>query len=280
MLFLIGLLGCGLVACTPTADVPLPTAVAIVKPLATAVVSPTPNPEQISATRLAASPTPLPSTPTPIPSPTAYVGVFIGQAEQALGFQAFTQPLFAPDIVGLEPTADARRCGRPIDGRYLAVWRTNRIVNERLGCPIQEAFGFFGKLQVFEQGVMYYQPDIRAVWAVLPQGNSGRFFYLESPPPLSAPITAPNDSLIAPSGDFGSLWSLVPELSARMGFGITPEQDVALAIQRFDSGTFLLDASSGQAFALVVDGTAYGPFAVTVNSEITITPTAITIDAP
>lgn len=253
----------------------MPTAVAIVKPLATVVLSPTPNNDQIAATYQAASPTPPPPTATTNPSPTAYIGVFIGEAADAIAFQPFSQPLVG--AVNSAPTADARQCGRPIDDRLIPVWQTQAGVRQRLGCPIQEAFGFYGTLQVFDKGVMYRQPDIRAVWAIVPQGTVGRYYYVEAPPPLTTPLE-PSQRGLVPSGDFGSVWTMVEGLPTRIGLGITPEQEVAMAIQRFDTGTFLVDASSGQAFALANDGTVFGPYQVEVSSELTLTPSSA--DAP
>lgn len=275
------LLALALAACSEAA--PQPTAVVIVRPLATVVLSPTPNLEQLAATRAAASPTPAPPTNTPVPSPTHYVGVFIGEAESRPGFQSFAEPLFAPNVVSARPTADARRCGRPIDERFLSIWQQESVVSQRLGCPIQESFGFFGRLQLFERGVMYLQPDIRAVWAIAPQGSLGRFYYVEAPPPLTGELPVSPRGL-TPTGDFGSVWAMVAELPTRLGYGIAPEQEAAITLQRFDGGTFLLDASSGQVFALAVDGAAYGPFNVSVPGGAAplfgATPTAIIIDGP
>ncbi len=269
------LLVCGvwLSACTGTEQASVPTAVAITKPLATVVISPTPNNDQLVATFAAASPTTAPPTPTLNPSPTAYVGVFIGEASDALVFQPFTAPLFENSSANVQPTADARQCGRPIDGRIIRIWETQAAVRQRLGCPIQEMYGFYGTLQLFEKGAMYRQPDIAAVWAIVPQGTVGRYYYVEAPPPLITPLEPSSDGIV-PSGDFGSVWTMVAGLPDRIGLGITDEQEIAMAVQRFDTGTFLVDASSGQAFALAVDGTMFGPFAVEINSELQITPTA------
>jgi hypothetical protein len=279
-------IGVLLVSCDSTTATPLPTAVVIVRPLATVVISPTPDSAQLQATRAAATPTPLPPTATIIPSPTAFVGQFIGQADVSLGFQSFTQPILGEGNAAFQPTADNLRCGRPIDPRFVQIWQTTRVVSERLGCPIQEAFGFFGNFQLYERGAMYLQPSIRAVWAIAPQGAVGRYYYVEAPPPLIEELINTSDTGILPQGDFGSVWTTVQDVPTRLGFPITEEQEVAMAIQRFDGGTFLLDASAGQAFALAVDGTVYGPFPVDVTL-IEPTPTAIdlqatptTIDAP
>lgn len=258
-----------LTACTgdPT---PASTPVVIVKPLATLVLSPTPDAFQRTATMSAITPTLAPATPTPSPTPTAYVGVFIGQADTVLGFQSFTEPLLAPNA-SQEPTPDNRRCLTPIDERLLNIWQTNRAVSRALGCPIQESYGFFGKLQIFDKGVMYLQPDIQAVWAVLPSLGVGRYEYLENPPDFSGSLSIPRDRL-APSGKFLGMWATVETLDERLGYALTPEQDVALGIQRFDGGTFLIDGASGQAFALIADGTVLGAFTLPQLLPVTITP--------
>ncbi len=258
-------------ACDAT-SAPLPTPVIIEKPLATAFLSPTPNQAELTATQSAITPTPLQPTATVAPTNTPYVGVFLGRAEGSLGFQSFQEPLFASSA-NSEPTPDNRRCLTPIDERVLRIWQTNNAVSRALGCPIQESFGFFGNIQLFENGAMYLQPDIQAVWAVLPTIGVGSYEYIESPPPLTNPAAPDVVGRITPSGTFGSVWVLVDGLQTRLGYGITPEQEIAIGIQRFDGGTFLIDASSGQAFALVVDGTLYGPFTLPQTTAPTPTET-------
>lgn len=251
------LLGLLLVSCgAPTPAVATP--VLVVKALATVYISPTPDEAARAATRAAASPTAAPPTPTPIPSPTAYVGVFLGRAEREMAFQPFSQPILGSSGIA-EPTANAAACRIPISPAVLRLWQNNRTLNDKLGCPIQQDFGFFGTLQVFERGVMYAQNEINAVWAIVPQATAGRFFYMESPPALTLPERAPAP-LLAPTGNFGSVWAIVPDLRQRLGYAIAPEVRAAINLQRFDSGIFLMDLTSGQAFALIVDGTAYGPF--------------------
>src|SRR5262245_49748965 len=88
---------------------PTPTAPVIIKLLATAYISPTPNPEQEAATRAASSPTPLQPTATVIPTETPYIGIFIGEADTGQSFVEFTEPLFARDEQS-EPTANANVC--------------------------------------------------------------------------------------------------------------------------------------------------------------------------
>ena len=105
------------------------------------------------------------------------------------------------------------------------------------------------------------------MWAVVPQLNIGRFYYLESPPPLVNPERAPAP-LLAPTGNFGSVWVIVPDLLQRIGYAIAPEIEAAINLQRFDNGLFLMDLTSGQAFALIVDGTSYGPFEMDASALI------------
>lgn len=254
---------CLMTACTPTPAAPTPTPVVIAKLLATAYISPTPNPEQLAATRAASTPTPIPLSPTPIPSPTPYIGIFIGEApREDGGISPITAPLFAPQA-GTNPTADATRCTLPVNPLYLQVWQTTPIVTERLGCPIQENQGFFGEVQIFEKGVIYWRRDNREMWIMVPgtNNNAGRAWFVTAPEFVSTEgITAPTPGLLIPEGDFGSVWMSVPGLREALGFAQTERQSVAMNVQRYATGSFFLDATAGQIFALVVDGTVYGPF--------------------
>ncbi len=259
------ILGIILAACTATPAEPTLTPVVIAKVLATAYISPTPNPEQIAATRAATSPTPIPLSPTPIPTPTAYIGIFIGEApREDGGFSPINAPLFAPQANGnngFNPTADATRCPIPINPVYLDTWASDFTVNQALGCPIQENFGFFGEVQIFENGAIYWRRDTREVWAVVPNSDRGRYWFVAAPEFISTEgISAPTPGLLVPDGDFGSVWMSVSGLREALGYAQTERQSVAMNIQRYDSGSFFLDATAGQIFAFVVDGTAYGPF--------------------
>lgn len=229
------------------------------RPLATVYISPTPNVEQMQATRLASSPTPTPQTPTPTPQPTAYIGVFIGEAEP-LQSGIVDPEIFASISTPLAPTVEPTTCTIEIDGAYVSVWRSESLINQRMGCPIQQGIGFFGLVQVFENGVMYQHSDTNEVWTIVPDVRSGEYIYDDQVPDVStAGIGAP-DGLIVPSGTLGSVWMSQPGLRDILGFAQTPPIRVSLGYQRFSGGTFLLDSTSGQTFALLADGTAYGPF--------------------
>jgi len=232
---------------------------AIAKVLATVFISPTPNPEQAAATRQASSPTPLPPTLTIIPSETPYIGIYVGDAPRDEGFAVITEPLFGDDVP-VDPTANPEVCSIPIDSPYVTAWGTNSIVNRRLGCPIQVGFGFFGEAQLFDTGVMYHRPETGEIWAVLADPGRSEFFYLENPGEASTTgIEVPLGQQL-PRGIFASMWLGVQNLRNRMGFPQTEVQEVAMGLQRFENGTFLLDATSEQLYALIVDGTVYGPF--------------------
>lgn len=257
---------------TPTA-----TAVAINKELVTVEISPTADAEEVAATRAAISPTPIPPSPTVIPTETPYIGIFIGEAQQEESFVNFTEPIFGPRITANQPTANARRClNIAIDSPYLTAWETNTSVSQRLGCPIQGGFGFFGEVQVFETGVMYYYPDLNAIWAIRPLQDdiTGEFDYLENPTDISTIGIQPPAGLLVPGDIFGDMWIGVEGLREEMGFARTEAQEVPLGLQRFENGTFLLDVTAGQVYALVVDGTVYGPFlTANINPAIITTPT-------
>jgi hypothetical protein len=261
-------------ACQNEPLTPTLTPIVISKYIATAYISPTPNAEQIAATRAASSPTPVPASPSPFPSITPYIGSFIGQAPRDTALQPITAPLFGSQSSGAAPTADATLCRLPIQPEFVIAWQTDKTINQRLGCPIQEGFGFFGEFQSFETGIMYGRAETREVWAIN-SGQPGRYWY------VAAPERVPTNDILAPvgrftpEGDFGSVWAGITELREAFGFAQTDEQRVGINLQRFDGGTFFLDASAGQIFVLLVDGTLYGPYEVTVPTP---TPTALSPD--
>ena len=270
-------------ACTGQSSV-TPTAVSISKLIATVEISSTANAEEAAATRSAISPTPVPPTATVNPTETPYVGIFIGEAQQQEMMVNFTAPIFGPRVELGQPTANAQRClSVAIDSPYLTAWRSNSSVSQRMGCPIQGGFGFFGEVQVFETGVMYHYPELEAIWAIrsLQSGTSGTFDYLENPSDVSTIGIQPPSGLIVPGDIFGNIWITVEGLRGEMGFARTEAQEVPLGLQRFDNGTFLLDSIAGQVYALVVDGTVLGPFLTSETEPALITtPTPAGTGAP
>lgn len=255
------------------------TPVIISKFLATAYVSPTPNSEQIAATRAAQSPTPVPVLPSATPTPTPYVGVFMGRASREEGFAVIDAPFFE-DEVSAQPAGtavvDSADCQTPLEPDYERIWQENRRVSENLGCPIQEGFGFFGEVVFFQNGAIYYNPETRELWALLTE----EYRFQEAPESVSTAGIQPPAGFFVPSGDFGSMWAGVEGLQDTLGFAQNSEpQRVALNIQRMESGSFLLDATSGQVFALDVDGTLFGPFeALPVEDLLPLLPTPLTIE--
>lgn len=229
------------------------------RPLATVYISPTPNAEQVRATSLASSPTPTPATPSPTPRPTEYVGVFIGEAEPLQG--AIVDPdAFASISTPLAPTVAPAECTTTIDPAYATIWRAESLISQRLGCPIQLAIGFEGEVQVFTNGVMYQRKDTDELWAMLPDTRGGQYFYYETQPDISTVgIDAPQGFFV-PSDDFGGVWMGQAGLQDTIGFAQTPPLNINMGHQRFTGGTFFLDSTSGQTFALLADGTLYGPF--------------------
>lgn len=249
-----------LAACAPDAEEIVPTQPTINRPIATVFISPTPNTAEIQQTRSASSPTPAPPTPTIEPTATPYVGVFIGRAEREPGFRNFTAPLFEDETVSINPAADPSRCGIQIAASFRPAWRTDSRVTESMRCPIQASFGFFGEAQVFENGIIYRRPETRELWAVTSTGNFGRYWYAEAPPSASTDGIQPPQNLLVPEGDFAAIWLGIEGLRDELGYAVTPAQEIEMNLQRFNGGTFLLDNNAGQTFALVVDGTVYGPF--------------------
>lgn len=260
-----------LTACTGEAP-PEPTMVAISKELVTVAVSATPNVEEAAATRSATTPTPIPPTPTIIPTITPYVGVFIGAAEQPESRVVITAPLFGTgdDNPVAQTTVDPSRCLiAPIDTPYVTAWRSNSLVSQQMGCPLQGGFGFFGEIQIFETGIMIHYPEINAIYAMRPSEiiTNGVYDYLENPPDTSTIGIQPPQGLLVPGDIFGDMWIAVAGLREEMGFARTEAQEAPIGIQRFEGGTFIQDVISGQVYALLVDGTLLGPYLTAPDAQ-------------
>ncbi|GAB1422257.1 hypothetical protein MASR2M15_24800 [Anaerolineales bacterium] len=233
---------------------PEPSAVAIVKPLATVYISPTPNAEERSGTAAASSPVPPPPTASPIPSPTAYIGVFLGEAQSSDGLALG---------IGLDNDGNPNpleACDEAISEHFIKTWEDNLTIADNMGCPIQESYGFFGQVQVFDQGVMYLNDSTGEIWIIATKPDAAKFWYVDHIPPGSTDgLVAPAGKQI-PAGDFGNVWVGIPGVQEALGYGVTDRQAVAINIQRFQRGTFLKDETSERIYALGITGRLFGPF--------------------
>lgn len=254
-------------ACTPgtpsdTANQNNQNAVVAVRLLATVNLPPTPDDAEREATRraLPITPSALPATETPTGTP--YIGIFLGTPAANTGSQGsiaqVDQGLLAT------PTPLEGTCTITFDPAFGRGWESSPSVARRVGCPLQERFGFAGNVQVFERGVMYRRLDTSEVWAVLP-GNlgTGRYWYYNQVlplPPLQGIGLNPPAGLRVPAEVFGSVWSSDAEVNQALGYATTPEQTADLNLQRFDGGSLLLDVTVGQVFILLDDGDVYGPY--------------------
>lgn len=245
-------------------DAPVtPTAVVLVRRLATVAPTATPNEAELQATQQASYSTPTLAPPTVTPTQTPYIGVFIGEAEpdnSGLGvnpLQIYILP--TRDITGNIPlicTID------PANFVFGAAWASDAYAVDGLRCPIQESYGFDGKVQIFEGGAMYQNPQTSEVWAIAPGTalENGRYWYEDQPPVMSTlGLEAPPGRYV-PREAFGAIWANNPRLRELMGYATTPEQNISVNIQRFEGGTLFLDATVGQVFVLLVNGDALGAF--------------------
>ena len=271
-----GLASIALLAACGAPEAPVSTPIAQVWQLATAVISPTPNADDLRATARAISPTPAPPTSTPIPSPTAYVGLFIGRAEADGGFVPARTPFFASDTQFV--LGDASRCSVPLDTNFVALWEREASLREALNCPIQAGFGWTGNTQIYAGGVMYSNPSTRTVWAISPQTR--RFWNIDAPTPADASALLGLGAPLIPVGDFGNLWAGNAELRSALGNPQTEEQAINLATQRMEGGAFLLDQSAGQIYALAVDGRLLGIYPLPNLSMPSLDSTPLPTDAP
>ncbi len=239
---------------TPTPESLAPAAMP--KQLATVFISPTPDANEVQSTLGATTATPSVPPPTPSSQPTAYVGVFLGEAQPDEGEPNINPGVFAVDAL---PTLDApgAACSIPPDEAFGTTWGTDATVNTKLGCPIENADTFNGTLQIFESGVMYWRPT-GEIWAIYPGG--GRYWYVASAPPVEPGEISVPDGLRAPVLGFGAVWRGIDGVQTALGFATTDEQELQISLQRFQGGALLSDRSSGQVFVLYSDSTLAGPY--------------------
>ena len=252
-----------LTACQPDATLQTDSITPVqAKLLATVYISPTPDAAQAQATRQASVPTATVPPATLMPSATVYVGTFLEPAAD----DEIPPILDATQVFALVPglpTERPSRCQIGVDPRFGEGWRSDTAVDQAMACPVESATDFNGVVQVFEHGVMYFQAN-GPIWAIetTNDGFPNRHWTItQTLPPVEGtpPVSAPQ-GLKVPAFGFGSVWFGVSGVREALGFARTDEQSVPLAFQRFEGGTLFLDAGGEVVFALLVDGTAYGPF--------------------
>lgn len=245
--------GCGATS-TPTPEAIVPAVMP--KILATVYISPTPDAAQLEATRAAVPPTITqpPSVPTTVP--TAYVGVFLGEAEVAEVGPAMVPQMFNPPTEA-PPITIAPTCPAQADPLFGTRWASEASLVQALGCPVELVSAYDGKLQVFERGVMYSRPG-GEVWAISPSAET--YWYVPVALPSPPNTVVPPAGLLAPSAEFLPVWQAAQGLSDALGFARLEAQNAAISTQRFQGGVLLADGSSGQVFLLLANGTAHGPY--------------------
>ena len=239
------------------------TPVVQAKLLATLFISPTPNDQQQEATRLAIRSVPPTLAPTNTPAPTAYIGVFVGDA----GGIDSGVPIIAPTqlqnvVTTAFPTLEAAGCAYPVDQVFGTNWTSNTSAVSDLGCAGEPSTPYVGTQEIFEHGVMYWIPS-GEIWSISPSGGiDGKFWYVRQAPPDQGWTVPPPSGLKMPQQGFGALWKAVDGVRQTMGFARLDETSASLAIQRFDHGALIRDETAGQTFILIGTdtGSAYGPY--------------------
>lgn len=239
---------------------PTPSPVPIVWQLATVGPTPTLSDEQRQATRQSAQLFPTNAPPTQTPTITPYIGQFLGEVD----ISDLNRPFSAetPFVRATQPSAVMPIvCAIPPSPVFGTNWERNSRALNSLRCPIQESFGYNGRVLIFERGVMYWRPETNEVWAITPTTPlaTGKYWYIDQPLPISTQGRNAPEGLLIPEGTFGAAWLTVPQVTTSLGFAVTPDQAVDVNLQRFEGGTLFLDITSGQVFALLVNGDAIGP---------------------
>jgi len=240
---------------TPETITTSSTSVAIVRVLVTVELPPTLSRAERLATRQAQPMTPTAPPPSATPTETPYIGVFLGEAQGDADVPRISPPTIAPT-----PTQEGG-CAVLIDPAFGTAWRQDPSIARRIGCALQERFGFAADVQVFERGVMYRRQDTGEIWAIVPaQLSAGRYWFAASAPQvIPLPVSVP-EGLRPPSDVFLPIWLSDPTLQTALGYARTPQQVADLNVQRVEGGTLFLDVTIAQVFLLLDNGDVYGAF--------------------
>ena len=261
-LFLCIFAACSSLNATQTSS-DIATPVVQAKLLATLFLSPTPNDQDREATRLAVRSVPPTAAPTNIPAPTAYIGVFVGDA----GGVDSGVPIIAPTqlqslVTTGVPTLAPAGCTYPVDPVFGTAWTSNTSAVSDLGCAGEPSTPYVGTQEIFEHGVMYWIPS-GEIWSISPSGGiDGKFWSVQQAPTDQGWTVPPPSGLRMPQQGFGAVWKAVDGVRQTLGFARLDEQSASLAIQRFDHGALIRDETAGQTFILIGsdNGSAYGPY--------------------
>lgn len=230
--------------------------VVAVKQLVTVDIPPSLSPAERQATRQAIPRSPTAPPPTPTATITPYVGIFLGEAQS--GDEA---PIIQADPETPVPSGDVTACEIPIDTAFGEQWRNNPSIARRMGCPIQERFGYDAEVQIFERGVMYRRETTNEIWTIVPgRSDAGQFWYNSNPPVTAAEGLEAPPGLFVPTDAFGGVWFADAQIREDIGFASTPVQKIDVNNQRFEGGTLLLDVTVAQVFVLLVNGDVFGPY--------------------
>ena len=191
--------------------------------------------------------------PTATITPTVYVGVFLGQAQDPDVFVPITTPFFVNEVAAL-PTPDLSNCAAPVGLDFVLLFSFIPEINAGMGCPIQIAIVFDARTAIYDNGVLYRRPDTRQIWAMTTSSERNRFWYADE--------LILNRVQSSERNDVYRFFDYDPSAEEALGDAQIGSAELVMSLQRFDGGTLLYDASSGQAFALFVDGSSVGPISV------------------
>ncbi len=242
----------------PTAVAFTPTSEPVVEP--SAVVTDTPKPAPTNTPRPAPTDTPVPPKPsdTPTEEPTDTPAPVVPTPTDTPVVSGTTlpgepTPSATPQLPTPTATAGLPCNIIPVNG-FGKVWTENESVRNRIGCPEEDEYAILDAAQErFEGGYMFWRQDTKKIYVFFGNPNtdtSGTWVeyddtWVDGEP---MPTVEPNDTpgvrgsatppagKYAPVRGFGKLWYSDPDLRARLGWALEPEQAVQAAFQTFEHG--------------------------------------------
>jgi hypothetical protein len=159
-------------------------------------------------------------SPVPVPWPTAQPG---------------PSPTPTPTPT---PIPETPRVSEQFAAAYADGW-----IAIRLHGPRAEAGTTQGAFQQFEHGMMIWRGDTKEIYVLYGDGSRDWPVYHDTwdeSQPVDDPARVPPPGLFQPVRGFGKLWRTSPDLAAKLGWALAPEQGYEMLVQEFQGGTMLL----------------------------------------
>jgi hypothetical protein len=147
-------------------------------------------------------------------------------------------------------SAAPRTCSKPPAGQFAGAFAKYGQIVDRLGCPVNDAFGLRLVSEPFQNGVMFWR-ETKEMFAL---ASNGQYFRVmdqwNDGLPASDPSLAPPTGFSQPVRGFGYAWRNNGAIKGALGWALGSEQAYDGTWQDFERG-FMITGLNGTIYALI-----------------------------